>query len=812
MFTHLVSLHLPLHYSVAMNLSFLARGGVGEAMLRNTMGKLYSKKRRIHFLKQCLAEQVVPQSAPKQLKDGNLPFKSSAKAWINESIKDITDKLEIDLQEKKTLTAQGIRLPDRIMREIQQEDIRGRRNSERKLRNAINRSKWNTIGREDIYTNISDRILTDEEKQVLSLGSKFDTGKLNRDLSDMLITNHKWHDPASDQGLAQGIVLSAYASAKGTPIALPRRYMKALKGLKEDPSIVNTTADKGGGIVLMNTTDYKGKMSTHLDDPTTYRKACKDNAITKSKLFIKEVRSILKDCGKAGKKLIRLLPQNPRIPSMRGLPKLHKPGIPMRPITNGTGSAPHDLASKLAKFLTETLGSISGCHLKNSTDLINRLKNRKLRNKKLLGLDVVSLFTKVPIEEALAAARRALTMNPNLVLPVPLDTFMSLVEACVRFGAFEFDGEEYEQIEGLPMGSPLSGVLANLFMETLEADHYLGIVGPHALWVRYVDDITLVIAVRVVTEDLVARLNAIHPCIQFTYDEEQDGKLPVLDVMIKRNENHEPRFAVYRKPTHKDDYIHYLSAHSERVKSGVIIGLFLRALRICSPEFLDDEFKHVIQAFKRLHYPEGMILRLKNTAIKIAERGPQEHQEETRPIIVVPNCPLTVQLETHLGKFLRIATPAQTKVGEMIKTSRSQHSPADSVIYKIPCGDESCNSAYYGQTSRGLKTRLREHRTGFMKGDQNNPFLKHAWETNHLPKWEKAEVVQKGISSKPKRLFLESTLIRTCKNLNSNIRQDADFKLAKIAASATAPRQDTAHPETTRSRSHRTHPNPAQPP
>ena len=213
---------------------------------------------------------------------------------------------------------------------------------------------------------------------------------------------------------------------------------------------------------------------------------------------------------------------------MRGNPKIHKRGNPNRPITNGTGSAPHDLASTLAKPLSQTLGSISGCHLRNSTDLINRLKDRRLRNKKLLGLDVVSLFTMVTVLEALAAAKRALSMNPNLKLPVPTDIFMRLLEACVKFGCFEFDGQEYEQIEGLPMGSPLSGVLANLFMETLEADHYLDIVGKHALWIRYADDVTLLIAVRVVTDDLVTRLNAVHPRIQFTCEEEREGQIPSL--------------------------------------------------------------------------------------------------------------------------------------------------------------------------------------------------------------------------------------------------------------------------------------------
>ena len=755
--------------------------------MKDTIGKLNSKRRRIDFLNECLAEKVVPNSAPKHLKEGGRPFKASAEAWIKESIRKLTDELEIDLNNKKILTKTGIRLPDHVHRELQKDDKTGRKTSERKLRIAISRSKWRSIGRDDITVNLSDKVLSEVEKEVLSLCPKFDTGTQNRDLADWLIANHRWSDPPTDQGVMQGLVLATYTSAKGTPSSLPRRYVAALKGLRADESIRLTNADKGGGFVVLNKTDYINKMHTLLEDQTTYRKVRAGNAKDKSKVFAQVVRSILKDCD-SGKKLIHHLPQNPRIPSMRGLPKIHKPGVPMRPITNGTDSAPHALASELAKPLTKTLGSISGCHLKNSSDLIERLKGRRLRNKKLVGLDVVSLFTRVPVDEALAAARRALAKNPDLELPVPADAFMKLVEVCVRFGAFEFESEEYEQIDGLPMGPPLSGVLANLFMETLEADHYLGIVGSHALWIRYADDVTILIAVRVVTDELAARLNAVHPRIQFTWEEEQDNQLAVLDVLIKRDSNHEPRFAVYRKPTCKDDYIHYLSAHSEKVKSGVVIGLFLRALRICSPEYLENEFNHVIEAFKRLHYPLGMLLRLQRTAIAIKERGPRQRQQDTRPIIVVPHSPLTEQLEAHLGHHLRIATPAQTKIGEMVKTPRPKHAPEDSVIYKIPCGEQSCKEAYFGQTCRGLKKRLSEHVAAYNKRDQQSPFVLHRHATDHPPGWKKAEVVHKGIGSKKKRLFLESALIRTNQNFNSGSRQRGDFSLGRIPALASFPR------------------------
>ena len=142
-----------------------------------------------------------------------------------------------------------------------------------------------------------------------------------------------------------------------------------------------------------------------------------------------------------------------------------------------------------------------------------------------------------------------------------------------------------------------------------------------------------------------------------------------------------------------------------------------------------------------------------------------------------------------MGRHLRIATPAQTKIGEMVKTARTRHTPEDSVIYRIPCSDDSCDEAYFGQTSRGLKKRLAEHISAFRRCDDQSAFLRHAWRTNHTPNWNGAEVLHKGIGNKKKRLFLESALIRTNKNMNAGARQAGDFVLGMIPAQATVPRR-----------------------
>ena len=63
-------------------------------------------------------------------------------------------------------------------------------------------------------------------------------------------------------------------------------------------------------------------------------------------------------------------------------------------------------------------------------------------------------------------------------------------------------------------------------------------------------------------------------------------------------------FKVYSKPTCKNDHIHFYSHHNINTKRGIIIGFKLRALRICSPKYLDQEFNYIENPFLNILYPK----------------------------------------------------------------------------------------------------------------------------------------------------------------------------------------------------------------
>ena len=150
-----------------------------------------------------------------------------------------------------------------------------------------------------------------------------------------------------------------------------------------------TTADKGGGVVIMDNTEYLAKMESMLGDRDTYEKQEAGRTVSESKRFNDTVRKILRKSEK-GRKLVHLLEESPSSPTMRGLPKTHKPEVPLRPITSGIGSAPHRLARTLAGPLGSLLGKVSSAHLKNSGDFLDRVKDVDMRGKKLVSFDVVA--------------------------------------------------------------------------------------------------------------------------------------------------------------------------------------------------------------------------------------------------------------------------------------------------------------------------------------------------------------------------------------------------------------------------------------
>ena len=132
-------------------------------------------------------------------------------------------------------------------------------------------------------------------------------------------------------------------------------------------------------------------------------------------------------------------------------------------------------------------------------------------NEVLASFDVdSSLFTNVPIDEAVSDICRRFQQDETLKDRTTLspDCDAELLELCLRTTYFSYSGYFYKQKEGAAMGSPVSAVVANLYMEFFEDIALETAPSRPRLWKRYVDDIFCILRKGTV-EGLLNHLNEI---------------------------------------------------------------------------------------------------------------------------------------------------------------------------------------------------------------------------------------------------------------------------------------------------------------
>ena len=140
---------------------------------------------------------------------------------------------------------------------------------------------------------------------------------------------------------------------------------EALHSLKTNNNIIIKSCDKGGGICILNKHDYINKINDHLNDTNTYEQL---NFNPTSHIsydantfidFLNTRHHIDYDTK------CFLQPKNPtRTPIFYGLPKIHKPNTPLRPIVSGFDSPTDNLARYITHFL-QLLAQLLPSHIKD---------------------------------------------------------------------------------------------------------------------------------------------------------------------------------------------------------------------------------------------------------------------------------------------------------------------------------------------------------------------------------------------------------------------------------------------------------------
>jgi hypothetical protein len=571
-------------------------------------------------------------------------------------------------------------------------------------------------------------------------------------------------------------VVKAIKNAKPPKSNITKSEKLAIKSLGEDKSILILPADKGCATVILNKDEYVTKMEALVMDTNTYKPIKKDPTEKFRSKLVKILLTFKSELPTWFYK--QLYPTGGQPPRIYGLPKIHKAGRPLRPIVSSIGAVTYSVAKYLAKVLSPLVGRTEH-FVKDSADFVGKIKDLEVPpGQKLISFDVSALFTSIPTADAVRVIKKYLerdeTLSDRSLLKVP--QLLELLEFCLDTTYFMFNGKFYQQTHGAAMGSPVSPLVANAYMEDFEERAIATAPHPPLIWLRYVDD-TFVLTHEDHLEELQNHINSIDPNIKFTCEPEVDGKLAFLDVKIHVNDDGSTKTTVYRKPTHTDQYLGGLSHHPIEHKRSVVRSLVNRAHNIISnDEDIKQEIAHINRVLKQNDY-EDWLLKVPNRSDFV----PSSHQRTTntrgqRPSPIA--LPYVRGLSEKLQRvFKKHGLSVYHKPWNTLR--QSLVNPKDKLdkmnrcgtVYHIKCGE--CESTYVGETGRTLKVRFGEH-----SGDATplTAVGEHCAKKLHFVPEENLKILDSE-TIKPRRKVKEALLI---KEHNPDLNRDRGVELPAI--------------------------------
>lgn len=639
-------------------------------------------------------------------------------------------------------------------------------------------SKW--------FINLTNTEFPKEISDFLSLGPKFGLESGTKDVPISVLLSQVEDIiqalPPNEQDVsrsrAANMITNSYLSVASQMSRISpfnTIYNKTQTFLKSNPDIFITRADKGSTTVALDRDEYVSKSLALLNDSSVYQQLRRDPTLTiqnKSNDFVKLLKKkniVVEDDYKA------LMRYNSVPAKFYGLPKVHKQSVPLRPIVSSIGSPTYNLSKYLSRVLNNCLQHDDKYNVDDTFTFCRMMQNIRLPpGHVLISLDVVSLFTNIPLDLVLHTITDAWEIISQSC-SIPQKLFLDLIQFISDNCYFTFQDKFYKQIFGTPMGSPISPVLARLVMDCLLDNCIKQLSFELPFIFKYVDDIVCAVPEDKVDE-ILTTFNGFNPHLQFTVEREFDFGVPFLDTRVIRDPTtNKIILDWYRKPTASGRYLNFHSSHSIKQKINILLGMRNRVLYISDPSFVDKNLRIISELFMNNGFPRGLVKKLVfNTPIN--DYATDDNCEE--PMVQYKSLSLVNGLSNKLVRLFKnenfqIAIRSVKTINNVFSNMKDKTPKMlkSNIIYCIPCAE--CTMKYYGQTSQWLKSRLAIHKSDVKYNRNRCAISQHANGSAHGMKWDDTEIIAEENKYRS-RLFLEMYYIRINAANSINFKTDTD--------------------------------------
>jgi hypothetical protein len=181
----------------------------------------------------------------------------------------------------------------------------------------------------------------------------------------------------------------------------------------------------------------------------------------------------------------------------------------------------------------------------------------------LASLDITNLYSNIPVLETKSILKN--TLEYHQTDPRTQKELVMWYDVITRQNYFTHNHDilVISQHDGLAMGDPSSGLIAEFFLQHTENTHLARLAHKHRItdYVRYVDDILLIFDPNHSDiQSILTHFNALHPNLHFTAETERNNTINYLHIAIHKTP-HELKASTYRMPTFTDSIIPHTSNH-----------------------------------------------------------------------------------------------------------------------------------------------------------------------------------------------------------------------------------------------------------
>ena len=370
--------------------------------------------------------------------------------------------------------------------------------------------------------------------------------------------------------------------------------------------------DKSGGVCVVDLGDYKAVVKDQLaatykaEDGSPqpyYRQTCVQHLQhlrSKAEELVQEgVREGFINPGDAS----FMIPEDAKPGRYYGLAKVHKskqswPKVaegrcpPLRPVVSGSGTVAEGVSHWVDEHAKGEVKRLP-TYLEDTRHLLQLIQEENNKGPQPPGtipvtLDIVGMYTNVPVEEGLKAFAKSMERREDK--SVPTWFLVKLMRFIAESSVFVFDSQLFIQLMGVAMGSRVSPTFACLFVGILEFVMLLswqegGEKMPHMLR-RFIDDVFFLW--RHGEEELLRfteHINSFHRTIKFevvkgeSYNF-QTRAINFLDLKIWIDSNGYIQTTLYEKPCRVVSYLLPSSSHPGFICRNIPYSLAYRLVRI----------------------------------------------------------------------------------------------------------------------------------------------------------------------------------------------------------------------------------------